>query len=99
MAARMSPWPASLDAAKPLQRETSASGGSPAGSTNEAMRLRGIRGATTVEANTNEAILAATDELLRAIIEANGVERDDVASVCFSSTPDSTRSSPRQQRA
>ncbi|HEY7802706.1 MAG TPA: chorismate mutase [Dehalococcoidia bacterium] len=52
------------------------------------MHLRGIRGATTVEANSKEAILAATDELLRAIIEANGVERDDVASVFFSTTPD-----------
>ena len=84
----MLPRPASLDAAKPLQRETSASGGTQAGSTNEAMRLRGIRGATTVEANDKEAILAATDELLRAIIEANGVERDNVASVFFSTTPD-----------
>ncbi len=52
------------------------------------MRLRGIRGATTVEANTGEAILRATEELLRAIIEANGVERDDVASVFISTTPD-----------
>ncbi len=52
------------------------------------MRLRGIRGATTVDANTKAAILAATDELLGAIIEANGVERDDVASVFFSTTPD-----------
>ena len=38
--------------------------------------------------DTREAILAATDELLRAIIEANGIERDDVASVFFSTTPD-----------
>jgi len=52
------------------------------------MRLRGIRGATTVEDNTKEAILQATDELLQAIIQANGVERDDVASVFFSTTPD-----------
>ncbi len=92
MAARMSSRPASLDAAKPLQRETVASEGTAAGraagSTDEAMRLRGIRGATTVEANSRQAILAATDELLRAIIEANGVERDDVASVFFSTTPD-----------
>ncbi|HZP57052.1 MAG TPA: chorismate mutase [Dehalococcoidia bacterium] len=52
------------------------------------MRLRGIRGATTVEHNTREAILQATTELLTAIIEANGVQRDDVASVFFSTTPD-----------
>ena len=57
-------------------------------SSNEAMRLRGIRGATTVEANTKAAILEATHELLAAIIEANGIRSDDVASVFFSTTPD-----------
>lgn len=50
--------------------------------------MRGIRGATTVDANTKEAILAASKELLSAIIDANGVEMDDVASVFFSTTPD-----------
>ncbi|HEY8173474.1 MAG TPA: chorismate mutase [Dehalococcoidia bacterium] len=54
----------------------------------EAMRLRGIRGATTVDANTKEAILEAATELLSAIIEANDVHRDDVASAFFSTTPD-----------
>jgi chorismate mutase len=54
----------------------------------EAMRLRGIRGATTVDANTKEAILDAATELLSAIIEANDVHRDDVASAFFSTTPD-----------
>lgn len=52
------------------------------------MRLRGIRGATTVEANTPQAIRAATLELLTAIIDANEVRRDDVASVFFSTTSD-----------
>jgi chorismate mutase len=52
------------------------------------MRLRGIRGATTVDANTEEAILEAATELLSAIIEANDVHRDDVASAFFSTTPD-----------
>jgi chorismate mutase len=52
------------------------------------MRLRGIRGATTVDANTREAILDAAAELLSAIIQANGIQRDDVASVFFSTTPD-----------
>ena len=57
-------------------------------STNEAIRLRGIRGATTVESNTKAAILEATHELLSAIIEANDVQQDDVASIFFSTTPD-----------
>lgn len=56
--------------------------------TNEAIRLRGIRGATTVDANTSDAILTAATELLSALIEANNVQRDDVASVFFSTTPD-----------
>lgn len=50
--------------------------------------MRGIRGATTVDANTKEAILAATTELLSAMIEANDVRTDDIASVFFSTTPD-----------
>jgi chorismate mutase len=52
------------------------------------MRVRGIRGATTVDANTREAILDATRELLSALIEANGIDRDDVASAFFTTTPD-----------
>lgn len=52
------------------------------------MRLRGIRGATTVRANDKDAILEATRELLTAIIEANDVRREDVASVFFTTTPD-----------
>lgn len=52
------------------------------------MMVRGIRGATTVEANTRDAILAATDELLRLMIEANELCADDVASVFFTTTTD-----------
>ena len=50
--------------------------------------IRGIRGATTVESNSNKAILEATQELLRAMIERNGIIEDDVASVLFSATPE-----------
>lgn len=49
---------------------------------------RGIRGATTVEANDAQAILAATRELLSALVEANGLDVDDLASAIFSLTPD-----------
>lgn len=52
------------------------------------MMVRGIRGATTAEANTREAILAATDELLRLMIEANDLCAEDVASVIFTTTSD-----------
>lgn len=52
------------------------------------MWCRGIRGAITVAANTREDILAATQELLRRMIEANGVEAEEVASILFTTTPD-----------
>lgn len=49
---------------------------------------RGIRGATTAEANTREAILDATRELLAALVEANDVRVEDIAAVWFTTTPD-----------
>jgi chorismate mutase len=50
--------------------------------------LRGVRGATTAEANTREAILSATHELLCLMIEANNIQPDDVASAIFTTTID-----------
>ena len=52
------------------------------------VRVRGIRGATTVERNTREAILDATIELLQMLIETNDIQTDDVASAVFTTTPD-----------
>lgn len=52
------------------------------------MWCRGIRGATTVEANTRKDILAATRELLQQMIDANGIRGEDVASAIFTTTPD-----------
>lgn len=49
---------------------------------------RGIRGATTADANTPEAILAATRELLVQIIESNDLDPADIASAIFTTTPD-----------
>ena len=56
--------------------------------TNETIRLRGIRGATTVESNTKDAILEATHELLAALVDANDLQADDIASAFFSATQD-----------
>ena len=50
--------------------------------------MRGVRGATTAEANTREAILAATRELLGLMIEANQIQPEDVASAIFTTTID-----------
>ncbi len=52
------------------------------------MPCRGIRGATTVDSNTREAILASTRELLEAMIGANDVRAEDVASAYFTTTQD-----------
>ena len=49
---------------------------------------RGIRGATTADANTREAILAATREMLALLIEQNRLQPDDIVSAIFSTTPD-----------
>lgn len=58
------------------------------------MLTRGIRGAITVNANTREAILGATAELLTAMVEANGIEVEDMASAFFTSSPDLTAEFP-----
>jgi len=52
------------------------------------MQCRGIRGATTVDSNTREAILEATRELLGEMVRANGVRTEDIASAYFTTTPD-----------
>lgn len=52
------------------------------------VRCRGVRGATTCEANTREAILAATRELLELLIAQNDIRADDVASAIFTTTTD-----------
>lgn len=49
---------------------------------------RGIRGAVRVDANTRESIFKATQRLLSAIIDANHVTVDDIASVFFTATGD-----------
>ncbi len=52
------------------------------------MRCRGIRGATTAEANSPEAILEATTELLAEMMRANDLRVEDVASAFFTTTSD-----------
>lgn len=52
------------------------------------MPVRGVRGATTVERNERGEILARTEELLRALVERNGIEVSDIVSALFSVTDD-----------
>lgn len=49
---------------------------------------RGVRGATTIEANTAEDILEATTDLLDALIRLNEIAPEDVVSAVFTTTPE-----------
>jgi chorismate mutase len=55
----------------------------------EARTVRALRGATTVESGAAaDAARDATQELLRALLEQNGLTVDDVVSALFTLTPD-----------
>ena len=51
-------------------------------------RLFAVRGAVQAEANESEAILNATDELMRELIERNGLEPEAMVSCLFTTTND-----------
>jgi chorismate mutase len=52
------------------------------------MLCRGVRGATTVELNDREEILTATRQLLALMVRRNSIDKQDVASAIFTTTPD-----------
>jgi chorismate mutase len=52
------------------------------------MRCRGIRGATTIPTNTKEDILTASRELLQQMVATNGVNKEEIACVLFTTSPD-----------
>jgi chorismate mutase len=52
------------------------------------MKLRAIRGAIQVGANTPEEIASGVKELLPAILQANGLKPESVISVILTCTPD-----------
>ena len=52
------------------------------------MRLFALRGATSVDQNSSEAILGATEWLLREIMKRNELVPDDVVSCIFTLTED-----------
>ncbi len=53
-----------------------------------ALAVRGIRGAPTVDVDNAAEIVAATREMLEALIEANHIEPDDIAGAWFTTTVD-----------
>ena len=52
------------------------------------MPVRGIRGATSATANTAEAIVEATEELLRELVRLNDLDPAEIAFAYFTTTPD-----------
>lgn len=50
--------------------------------------VRGIRGATTVDADSAVEIVDATRELIEALVDANGFATDEIAGAWFTTTPD-----------
>jgi len=53
-----------------------------------ATKVRGVKGATTTEGTSVEDVLTATAELLQVLVDENGIEQDDIASVQFTTSPD-----------
>ncbi|MGN6558467.1 MAG: chorismate mutase [Solirubrobacterales bacterium] len=51
-------------------------------------RLFAVRGAVQAETNEPEAILSATEDLMRGLIERNGLEPADMVSCLFTTTED-----------
>lgn len=61
------------------------------------MPIRGIRGATTVNADEPDLILQATRELLEEILAENdGMRKEDIASAIFTVTDDLVSTFPAQ---
>ena len=52
------------------------------------MKLRALRGAITVEENDADAILSATEELVREVIDRNDISPGDMVSCIFTCTED-----------
>jgi chorismate mutase len=51
-------------------------------------KVRGIRGATTADTNSRDAILDSTSALLKRMVEVNEVQLEDIAAIHFTTTDD-----------
>ena len=53
-----------------------------------ATAVRALRGATTVDADTTAQITASVQALVSAMLERNGVDKEDLISIVFTATSD-----------
>lgn len=56
--------------------------------------VRALRGATTVDADTEEAINERVQTLVREMMDRNGLQKDDLVSILFTATDDLTATFP-----
>ncbi|HVF05881.1 MAG TPA: chorismate mutase [Frankiaceae bacterium] len=58
------------------------------------MAVRAVRGATQVDRDDRDVVLAGAGELIAAVLERNQIRPDDLISVIFTATPDLTAEFP-----
>lgn len=57
-------------------------------------RLRALRGATTLDADTRDQVMERTGTLVTTLLERNGLAIDDLVSIIFTATDDITAEFP-----
>lgn len=60
------------------------------------MKVRGIRGASTVEGNSKNEIFKSTGLLLQQLFTVNQIDPEDVAAIYFTLTPDLNAAFPAE---
>ena len=58
------------------------------------MTVRAVRGAIQIDGDDRQQILDGASELVRAMLERNGLTHDDLISIVFTATPDLTAEFP-----
>lgn len=51
-------------------------------------RLFGLRGATTLDADTRDQVMERTRELISELLRVNSIDADEIVSIMFTATPD-----------
>lgn len=60
------------------------------------MRVRALRGATTIDHDEREHVIARTQELIATLFERNGLTEDDLISIVFTATDDISSAYPAE---
>ena len=58
------------------------------------MAVRAVRGATQVDSDDRDVVLAGAGELLSTVLDRNAIAHEDLISVIFTATPDLTSEFP-----